>query len=147
MPEQQLDPGEALALARAARARLAGRDLSPWWYAPLYGLAVGGMVASAAGPSRYAAGVVVFLMAAVVLYKVWARRTGVSVYGYRKGQTRTIALVMVAAVLVTGWASILLRLQGYAWAPLAGGAGAAMIAGVGSRLWDRAWRADIERGV
>lgn len=141
-----LDPAEALALARSARERVAARAAaSPGWYAPFYGLCCGGIVAGAAMKQPLGLAVMAISLAAVgLLYRRWSQLTGLSVSGYRKGWTRTIAIALV--VMLTGliMAGVGLRAQmGLAWAPFACGAVAAVFAGLGSALWDRAWRAQM----
>jgi hypothetical protein len=131
----ELNPAEALALARGARERVAARAAaSPGWYAPLYGLCCGAIVAVIAAS----------LVAVALLYRRWSQLTGLSVSGYRKGWTRAIAIglvVMLTGLMVAGLG--LREEMGLAWAPFACGAVAAIFAGLGSALWDRAWRAQM----
>jgi hypothetical protein len=143
MTNEHLDPAEALALTQGARRRLTERELSPWWYAPLYGLAIGGMVAVTSGPRRYVGFTIVFVVAAVALHRFWASRAGVSVTGFRKGRTLWVTAGLLAALLGVSFATLRLSGEGYGWAPLAGGAVAAVVAAVGSRLWDRVWLSEL----
>ena len=148
MTDQQVDPVEALALARSARTNLAELPLCPKWYAPVFGAGVGGAIASIAldQPWSFVAMGACFLAIAVA-YQVWSRRTGLRVYGYRRGRTRTIAVGMVLALWAVIGLTLWMELQlDWAWAPVAGGLVAAVVAGVGSRMWDAAWRAQVTGG-
>lgn len=141
MMSDDLGPDEALALTQATRARMVVRAASPPWYAPLYGLCCGGLIASLALPDWYAvAGAVASLLSAVLLYVVWSRRSGLSVNGYRRGRTRGATAALLFAYLVA--CSVALTWRGTC-VPLAAGAALAIVAAFASRAWDRAWRADI----
>lgn len=48
--DQSLDPSAALKLAQTAREQAAARGVDAPWYAPIYGLGMGGMIASWALP-------------------------------------------------------------------------------------------------
>ena len=148
MNPDQLDPSEALALAGRSRARLAERNLSPWWYAPLYGLGLGGLVASPGLRSQLvplATGLSIILLLGV--YAVWSRRTGVGISSWRAGRTLPISIALIILVLAASGAGLWFKHEaGVAWAPLAAGAFAAVAGAIGSRLWDAAWLADIREG-
>ena len=149
MTDQQVDPAEALALARSARSNLAELPLCPKWYAPVFGAGTGGVIASLAldPPWSFVAMGACFLGIGVA-YQTWSRRTGLRVHGYRRGRTRSVAVGLVLAlwalIAVTLWMQLQLDL---AWAPVAGGLVAAVVAAVGSRMWDAAWRAQITKGA
>ncbi len=132
---------DAIALTQATRARMAVRAASPRWYAPLYGLCCGGLIASFALPDWYAVGgIVASLMSAILLYAVWSRRSGLSVKRYRSGRTRRVVATLLVAYLLA-W-SVAFTWRG-TWVPLAAGAVFAVAAAFASRAWDRAWRTDI----
>jgi hypothetical protein len=142
----ELDPAEALAMARGARERVAARAAaSPGWYAPVYGLCCGGIVAG--GGLRQPLGILLIAfstLAVVLLYRHWQNKTGLSVSGYRKGWTRVIALALVVMMVGLMLAGLGLRTEfGLAWAPLACGAVTAVFAAWGSIVWDYAWRAQM----
>lgn len=147
--EQNFDPSEALKIADATRERLAARAGTPPWYAPLYGLGVGGMVASFALPMPLAlVGSTLCLLGITGLYSVWTSRSGLSVNGYRKGRTLPITLGLMAVASLLFAVALLLRdVEGYRWVPLACGAVLAIVATLASRAWDRAWRAEIREGL
>lgn len=145
----ELEPAEALALARGARERVAARAAaSPGWYAPIYGLCCGGIVAG--GGMKQPLGIALIAVSTVLvclLYRHWQNKSGLSVSGYRKGWTRVIALALVVMMVGLMLAGLGLRTQfGLAWAPLACGAVAAIFAAWGSILWDYAWRAQMADG-
>lgn len=143
---QEITPADALSDIQTMRERVASRSATAAWYAPLYGLACGGLVTSAALPQPWGAlGTVVSLLAAAALYRHWQNKTGLSVNGYRKGRTRVIALALVAALVILMLAGLSLRTRfGIDWAPYACGAAAAIIAAFASAAWDRAWRAQMK---
>ena len=149
MTDQQVDPAEALALARNARSNLAELPLCPKWYAPVFGAGTGGVIASLAleQPWSFVAMGACFVGIAAA-YQLWSRRTGLRVHGYRRGRTRTVAVGLVltlwALIALTLWMKLELDL---AWAPLAGGLLAAAVAAAGSRMWDAAWRAQLTNGA
>lgn len=132
---------DALALAARTRARMVARAASPPWYAPLYGLCCGGLVASLALPDWYAVtGAVASLLSAILLYVVWSRRSGLRVNGYRSGRTRRATAALLVAYLAACRVALSWR---ETWVPLVAGSVLAVVAALGSRAWDRAWRADI----
>lgn len=147
--EQEFNPADALSSAEAMRERVASRATKTPWYAPLYGLACGGLVASAGLPQPWMAlGTVASLIAVGLLYRRWQAVTGLSVDGYRKGRTRTIAIALAATLVTLMVVGLVLRTRfGLAWAPFACGAAAAVIAALLSAAWDRAWRAQIRSPV
>jgi hypothetical protein len=143
---RDLNAAEALASARDARERLAERIGTPTWYAPLYGLGIGGMIAaqSLTGPAASIA-VVTCLLMLVTLYATWSRRTGVVVNGYRRGTTLPITLALVVGLVMLMVIAVVARHRfGLAWAPLACGGVAAVTATCASRAWDARWRADMK---
>lgn len=147
--EQDLDPADALELARRSRERLAARAASPWWYAPGYGLGCGGLVASLALPGWWgpltALGCLLFVG---TLYAAWRAKSGLSVNGYRRGSTRPVTFALLAAFALAYAVALLLRDEpGYRWVPLACGVVLAIVAGLASAAWDRAWRADMAKGL
>lgn len=147
--EQEFKPEDALSSAQAMRERVASRATYAPWYAPLYGLACGGLVTSAGLPQPWMAlGTTVCLVGVIWLYRYWQDSTGLSVNGYRKGRTRTIAMALAAALMLLMLVGLFLRTRfGIAWAPFACGAVAAVVAGVLSSAWDRAWRAQMKAPV
>ena len=73
MSQDQIDPAEALAMARQARTRIVAHAYIPGWYAPLYGLLCGGIVAGGGLGQPLGivmVGVCVALLGA--LYRTWS---------------------------------------------------------------------------
>jgi len=145
---ERLDPAQALAIARDARTRMARHAGTPRWYAPLYGLGSGAMVASLAfrGPAQMGI-MVAGLLGISALYAKWSRDSGLSVNGYRRGRTLPITIgLLAAALLAIGIALRVRDIPGYGWAPLACGAVFGVVSALASAAWDRRWIADIEDG-
>jgi hypothetical protein len=145
---EELDPRAALALAERTREKMAARAGTPTWYAPLYGLGCGLLVAGGGLPQPWgllliAAGI----LGVALLYMRWTHSSGLSVNGYRAGATRVIAIglsIALAALMLAGLA--LRETMGLVWAPILCGIVAAFVAAFASAAWDRAWREDIRRG-
>jgi 4-hydroxybenzoate polyprenyltransferase len=145
---EELDPREALALADRTRQRMLERAATPGWYAPLYGVGCGLIVAGGAAPQPWGMLLLVAgLLGVVLLYQRWTQSTGLSVNGYRAGTTRVIAIGLAAVLVALMIAGLILReTMGLAWAPFLCGALGAVVAALGSAAWDKAWRHQIRRG-
>lgn len=146
---QKFEAAESLADAQKMRERVAARATHAPWYAPAYGLGCGALVASAGLPQPWmGAGTAISLAGVVLLYSYWQNVTGLSVNGYRKGRTRTIAIALAASLVTLMILNLVLSGRfGINWAPIACGAAAAVIATLLSSAWDRAWRAQMEAPV
>lgn len=148
MTQDQIDPAEALALAKGTRERMAARAYIPAWCAPIYGLLCGILVAG--GGTVQPFGILMVAMSILglgFLYRSWSDRAGLSVNGYRAGRTRLIAIGLAICLCVLMLAGLALnRLSGLVWAPFACGAVAAVVSYVASAAWDRAWKAQLEQG-
>jgi hypothetical protein len=144
---EELDPAEALALAHGARERMAARAYTPAWYAPIYGMLCGVLVAGAGIVPPFG---ILLMVASIIglgiLYRTWSNRAGLSVNGYRPGRTRIIAIGLAVALCLLMLGGLVLNLHwGVRWAPLACGAVAAIAAYIASAAWDRAWKAQLEQ--
>jgi hypothetical protein len=145
---EELDPRAALALAERTRENMAARAATPGWYAPLYGLGSGLLVAGGGLPQPWgillaAAGILLVAL----IYARWTQSSGLSVNGYRAGATRVIAVALVIALVGLMLFGLLLRERiGLVWAPVACGVLGALIAAFASAAWDKAWQAQIRRG-
>ena len=143
------EPRDALAIAQAARERLADRAKVPAWYGIIYGLCCGAIVAAMGMDPPWSLLLLgIGLIALALLYRTWQQLTGLSVNGYRKGRTRTIALLLAVGLAGLGLAGLFLR-KGYhiEWAPFAAGGAAVPVAILLSMAWDRAWRREILAGA
>ena len=145
---EELDPRAALALAERTRENMAQRAATPAWYAPLYGLGCGLIVAGGGLPQPWGmllvAGGILFV---ALLYLRWTQSSGLSVNGYRAGATRVIAVGLAVAMVALTLAGLALREKlGLVWAPIFCGVLGALIAALASAAWDKAWQAQIRRG-
>jgi hypothetical protein len=118
---------------------------SPGWYAPVYGLFCGLLVAGGGLPQPWGSLLVGFsLLGIALLYLRWQQMTGLSVNGYRAGTTRVIAIGLAVAFVSLMLAGLALRAQfGFIWAPILCGAVAGIIAFFASAAWDRAWQREL----
>lgn len=143
--DESLDPAAALTLVAGSRARLADRLVTPWWYHPVLGVLVGGVVASQALPSPWAMlALPVYLIGWALLVRSYRRLTGVWISGFHPAAPKGVLwgvlvgvalLVLTAAVLDVGfdlW-----------WAPVIAGVLAVPIVVVGGRSFDRVLRASL----
>ncbi len=102
----ELDPAEALASVHDTRTALADRLVTPGWYNPVLGLAMGVLFMSYASHSVWVIvpAEVAFVATMTALVTAYRRINGVWLNGYRKGRTRratvtmTLALAVLAAV-------------------------------------------------
>ena len=145
---EEFDPHAALALAERTRERMATRAATPAWYAPLYGLGCGLIVAGGVLPQPWGMLLVaVGILSVALLYMRWTQSTGLSVNGYRAGATRVIAVALAFALIALLLAGLVLRERmGMIWAPVFSGVLGAFVAAFASAAWDRAWREQIRRG-
>jgi hypothetical protein len=145
--EENLDPADALALVADAGERMAARNPTPRWYAPLYGLFTGGVVAGAGLDQPLGILVLAISVGCIaILYRTWSDAAGITLNGYRPGRTRWIAIGLAAVLVLLMLAGLALRISlGLGWAPLACGAIGAVAAALASVSWDRAWRAELRK--
>lgn len=145
---EELDPRAALALAERTRERMVARAATPAWYAPLYGLGCGLIVAGGGLPQPW--GMLVLatgILGVALLYLRWTQSSGLSVNGYRAGATRVIAVGLAFALVALLLAGLVLRERmGLIWAPVFCGVLGAFVAAFASAAWDKAWQAQIRRG-
>ncbi len=145
---EELDPRAALAMAERTRERMAERAATPPWYAPLYGIGCGLIVAGGGLPQPWGMALVVAgLLFVLLLYLRWTQSSGLSVNGYRAGTTRVIAVGLAIAMVALLLAGLALREKlGLVWAPIFCGVVGALVAAFASAAWDKAWQAQIRRG-
>jgi len=145
---EELDPVAALALAERTRQRLAERAATPFWYAPLYGLGCGLIVAGGGLEQPWGMMLVAIgIISITLLYMRWTQSSGLSVNGYRAGATRVIAVGLAVAMVALTLAGLALRERmGLIWAPIFCGVLGAFVAAFASAAWDKAWQDQIRRG-
>jgi hypothetical protein len=101
---------EQLADIHQARAAVADRLVTPWWYHPALGALLAGYVVgiSVGGTGVKIASGVLFAAAVVALGDVYRRRTGVWVSGFDAGRASRWAIALgalIGAVVLTAWAT------------------------------------------
>ena len=133
---------DAMGEAKAALARAA--DCPPWRHAA-FGAVMGAIILSLGVPTPYNFAVqAVGLLGIAAIVVSDRRRMGVFVNGYRKGATRPITVLMLALMLVNGWAEAMEKEQGLSWEtraalPLFG----AILATMMSVQWQRIFRREL----
>jgi hypothetical protein len=145
------DAAEALAAVHAARRQVLQGDRArwPWRRHAVFAAVVSGCLAANAAPPAPALAIDLALAIVVgVTIAVDRARTGVFVNGWRAGPTRPV--VMGICLLYLGLQAVCLWLKfdrGLWQAPLAGGAVLFPAALFGSKLRERIYRRDLERGA
>lgn len=147
MENDDLSPEEALAAIRRSRAALRGHFDVPWTYDLVYGLACGGIVAAQALPSPISlAALFVCIGALIWMMRAWQAHTGFWVNGYGPRNARWVAIGLALILMILAFAGMYARMVHGLWQiPLVGGMAGGILAIIGSRLWMRAYRRDLER--
>jgi hypothetical protein len=140
-------PAEALAAVRRTREAMAERVKYPVWFDVVAAGCVGVMVASQAlppgWPTLIAGGAMVILWLSC---RALSKRIGVTVTGLARGRARWVVMGLMAVLLLLAFGSFRLKYPGGVWwAPLPAGVLAALAVHAGSRLWMRAYRAELRR--
>jgi hypothetical protein len=130
-----------LAALDADRAALADRVLQPWWYDVLLGLLLFGFLASYAFDSLWVTfpALVVFFAGLGALVAAYKRISGV----WGSPGPRVVALWGVLVLLVLVPAFVLAEGYDQHWVMVPAGAVLGVAVGVLSRLWGRAWVAEL----
>jgi hypothetical protein len=130
-----------LAALDADRAALADRVLQPWWYDVLLGLLLFGFLASYAFDSLWVTvpALVVFFAGLGALVAAYKRISGV----WGSPGPRVVALWGVLVLLVLVPAFVLAEGFDQHWVMVPAGAVLGVAVGVLSRLWGRAWVAEL----
>ena len=130
-----------LAALDADRAALADRVLQPWWYDVLLGLLLFGFLASYAFDSLWVTfpALVVFSAGLGALVAAYKRISGV----WGSPGPRVMALWGVLVLLVLVPAFVLAEGFDQHWVMVPAGAVLGVAVGVLSRLWGRAWVAEL----
>jgi hypothetical protein len=137
MSSQADEATVALAAMQESRERLAAAaNCPPARHLAFAGL-MGGLVAAQGAPEPLNFTFDALMLVGVALVIMWdRRRTGMFINGYRAGPTRPVTFGLLAFTLATmGLCDWLMFFRGVAWAPFAGGAVVAVVAYVGSSVW------------
>ena len=143
-------PAEQLALIAAARAAVADRLTTPWWYHPILGLLLAGYLVtlSLGGTVVRAVAVVLFVVALGVLASTYRRLTGVWVSGFDAGGASRWAKalgVLAALAIATSWSVVYwTELTWPVWCLAAVMFVSTVVLG---RRFDTALRAELRAGV
>ena len=139
----------ALEGARVARAHLADRTRCPPYMHAVFGLLMGGLVASEAASDRGTLAIEGVIMVLALTLFVWQRRRmGFFVNGYRRGRTRPVALSIVGVYLVLfSMAAYLKAAEGLHWPALGLGAVMAVLGTWGSAVWNARYVAEMTAPV
>jgi hypothetical protein len=145
MTKDVLEASQALEAMNLARGRLAAAADCPPERHLLFAALMGGLVAIQAAPTTAILALEPLFLLAVVLIVRWDRkRTGMFINGYRNGRTRPVAFTMLGMTLALLALGIWLKdSRGLAWAPLACGAVAFVVAYLGSRWWQSVFRREL----
>jgi len=145
-----LDPATALATVSQSRAALAERVITPVWYHPILGLAIGLFFASYGTHNWWVITPAEALLFVVcfVLRAAYRRITGVWMSGYRRGRTRpaTFTLLAILVALPVG-AAVLDEHAHVHWAWYAAGALAVPSVIVFGRWFDELLRAELRAAL
>ncbi|MBS0411164.1 MAG: hypothetical protein JSR86_14695 [Proteobacteria bacterium] len=140
------EAAEALEAMRRSRAELAAAaNCPPVRHLAFAGL-LGGIIAGQAAPLPWPLLIEAAMLAGVGLVAIWdRRRTGMFINGYRAGRTRPLTFTLLGVTL--GLMALALWLKdevGIAWAPIACGAAASVIAYFASAWWQKIYRRELE---
>ena len=143
-----MEKGEAMAAlgaidgAQAALARAA--DCPPWRHAAFGALMGGIIMAQGVQPPLNFVLLGLSALGGFLVYQSDRRRMGMFINGYRKGATRPMTFLLLAAMLLIGWGEIAALHNGLSLATRVGIAGiAAVLAGLMSVAWQRTFRREM----
>lgn len=146
--EEMGGPAAARALADMDRVRGAFSGRARWSIArhAAVGLMLGAMIVGYALPGAWPVLVVVLSLVAMMLVIARdRRRDGFFVNGYRPGRTRWVSLTLVVMAWVALAAAIVLKGRyGMVWAPIVIGAAVIPFGTVGSMVWERVYRRELQ---
>jgi hypothetical protein len=136
---ESLDALSALDAKRHAEAQMARAATCPPWRHAVFGLMMGGLVASPAFDMPVRMGILVVLLALIpVIIHSDRKRMGMFINGYRRGKTRIVA-IGILIVELSLYAVAVVRGLGHNdhVTPLVLGAAGVAIGIFGSMIWQR----------
>jgi hypothetical protein len=142
---ENFDPRSALAAKQYAEAQMARAATCPPWRHAIFGLMMGGLVASPAFemPIRMSILVAILAMIPIIIHSD-RKRMGMFINGYRRGKTRIVAIGIVAIELSLYAVSLIRGLDHHDHiTPLVLGAVGTAIGIVGSKLWQRVFVSEL----
>jgi hypothetical protein len=140
MEREQLEARAALAAIAGQRREAAERLVTPWWYHPLLGILIGGLIAAQAGPTALKVAVLpVFFIGLAALVSAYQHVTGVWVGGLRRGPAGRVTIALVAVYLAALAVSVILG----GWAAIAAGIVVVVATVVLGHRFDRALREEL----
>jgi hypothetical protein len=150
MMKETMSPAEARAAldsVGATRAQIAALGLCPPWRHAAFGAVMSLLILGLGFPLGIEVACLCLAMGGVALIAAYDRkRYGMFINGYRKGATRPVAAGLLVAMLGLIFLQIRLREQGVAsWVPFAVAGVAFVAAVIGSVLWARVFRRELER--
>jgi hypothetical protein len=136
---ESLDALSALDAKRSAEAQMAKAATCPPWRHAIFGLMMGGLVASPAFEMPVRIGILVTLLALVpIIVHSDRKRMGMFINGYRRGKTRIVAIGILILELSLYALSVVRGLDHNDHVtPLLLGATGAVIGIIGSMIWQR----------
>ncbi|WP_344484582.1 hypothetical protein [Glycomyces endophyticus] len=153
--ESQLNPQEARAAleeVNASRAEIADRLYTPWWYHPILGLLIGGLVAVAGSGARLVivwGAAAAFALGALLLATAYRRIAGVWADGFTAGprSRRSAQVAFAVGVVIAGTGAVLGLGFELWWPATVAGAVLAVLTVVWGRHYDTLLRADLREAA
>src|SRR5580765_4671073 len=136
---ETFDPRSALEAKQFAEAQMARAATCPPWRHAVFGLMMGGLVASPAFDMPIRISILVVLLALIpIIIHSDRKRMGMFINGYRRGKTRVVAIGILIVELSLYAVSVVrgLNHQDHV-TPLVLGAAGVLIGILGSMLWQR----------
>lgn len=136
---ETFDPRSALEAKQFAEAQMARAANCPPWRHAVFGLMMGGLVASPAFDMPIRMSILAFILAMIpVIIRSDRKRMGMFINGYRRGKTRIVAIGIVIVELSIYAVSVVRGLDHNDHiTPLVLGVVGAVIGILGSMLWQR----------
>jgi hypothetical protein len=136
---ESLEALSALDAKRRAEAQMARAANCPPWRHAVFGLMMGGLVASPAFETMIRFAILAVLLGLIpVIIQSDRKRMGMFINGYRRGKTRIVAIGVLVVELSLYWVAVVRGLDHNDHVtPLLLGAAGAVIGIVGSMIWQR----------